>query len=202
MIHLYTAATGNGRRASIMLEECGLPYTYDKIEFDKPKPQAFLTLNPLGAIPAIIDPEGPGGKPLPLTQSAAIALYVCEKTGKFLPSDLARRMLVMQWLMHAMSDQAPNSGALFQMGNLPDKPASPVAFFEKRLTTWFKYTNDRLAKAEYLADELSVADFALYPVIATRKALIDSIGGLDHLNRWTAQIGARPGVKKGMAVPA
>src|SRR3954465_3511841 len=134
MIHLYTAGTGNGRRASIMLEECGLTYTYDKIEFDKPKPQAFLALNPLGAIPAIIDPEGPGGKPLPLTQSAAIALYLCEKTGKFLPTDMAKRALVMQWLMHAVPHQAPANGAIFQLNGLPDKPASAIGLFEKRLT--------------------------------------------------------------------
>src|SRR3954464_15624320 len=194
MIHLYTAGTSNGRRASIMLEECGLPYTYDKIFQAKPKPQAFLALNPLGAIPAIIDPEGPGGKPLPLTQSAAIALYLCEKTGKFLPTDLAKRALVFQWMMHAMSDQAPVRGAMFQLAGLPDKPASAIAHFEKRLTNFLKYTNDRLAKAEYLAGELSVADFAAYPVIAGSKPLIDSIGGLHALNRWAAKIGARPGV--------
>ena len=76
MIHLYTAGTGNGRRASIMLEECGLPYTYDKIDFGAPRPQAFLAINPLGAIPAIIDPEGPGGKAVPLAQSGAIAIYL------------------------------------------------------------------------------------------------------------------------------
>jgi GST-like protein len=202
MIHLYTAGTGNGRRASVMLEECGLPYTYDKIEFDKPKPQAFLAINPLGAIPAIIDPEGPGGKAVPLTQSGAITLYLAEKTGKFLPTDPAKRATVFQWFMHAMSDQAPVRGAMFQLNGLPEKPAPAIAHFEKRMTSFLKYANDRLGKAEYLADEISIADFALYPVAAGSKDLIEKIGGLDNLKKWIGKIGARPGVTKGMAVPA
>jgi GSH-dependent disulfide-bond oxidoreductase len=202
MIHLYTAGTGNGRRASIVLEECGLPYTYDKIEFDKPKPEAFLTLNPLGAIPAIIDPDGPGGKSVPLTQSGAIAIYCAEKAGKFLPTDALKRATVFQWFMHVMSDQAPVRGAMFQLNGLPDKPASAIAHFEKRMTNFLKYANDRLGKAEYLAGEISIADFALYPVAAGSKDLIEKIGGLDNLKKWVAKVGARPGVTKGMAVPA
>ncbi len=203
MIDLYTAATGNGRRASVMLEECGLPYTVHKLDLTKSeqKTPAYLKINPAGAIPAIVDTEAAGG-PLTLAQSGAIALYACEKSGRFLPRDAAKRAAAMQWFLHAMSDQAASSGALFRLGSLPEKPAAAISSFETRLGDMFRYVNNRLGQAEYLADELSVADFALYPVVASRTALVESTGGLDNLKRWAAALAARPGVAKGMKVPA
>jgi GSH-dependent disulfide-bond oxidoreductase len=202
MIDLYTAATGNGRRASVMLEECGVPYTVHKLDLTKGenKTAEYLAINPAGAIPAIVDRDGPGGQTVTLAQSAAIALYLCEKTGKFLSKDPVKRAVTMQWLMHAMSDQAPSSGALFRLGSLPEKPAAAIASFETRLGDQFRYVNKRLGEVEYLAGELSVADFALYPVVASRKPIMESVGGLDNLKRWVASLAARPGVAKGMAV--
>jgi GSH-dependent disulfide-bond oxidoreductase len=203
MIDLYTAATGNGRRASVMLEECGLPYTVYKLDLTKgeQKTPEYLKINPAGAIPAIVDKNGAGG-PITLAQSGAIALYVCEKSGKFLPTSPAKRAAALQWFLHAMSDQAPSSGAIFRLGSMPEKPAGAIATFEDRLADMFRYVNTRLGQAEYLADELSVADFALYPVVASRAALVEKTGGLDNLKRWTAALAARPGVAKGMKIPA
>ena len=204
MIDLYTAATGNGRRASVMLEECGLPYTVHKLDLSKgeSKTPEYLKINPAGAIRAIVDHDGPGGRTLTLAQSAAIALYLCEKSGKFLPKDAAKRAVALQWLLHAMSDEAPTSGALFRLNSLPEKPVAAITSFEKRLGDMFTYVNKRLGEVEYLAGELSVADFALYPVVAGRKPIVDAVGGLDNLKRWTAALAARPGVTKGMTVPA
>ncbi len=204
MIDLYTAATGNGRRASVMLEECSLPYTVHKLDLSKgeSKTPEYLKINPAGAIPAIVDNEGPGGQKITLAQSGAIALYACEKSGKFLPKDAGKRAVAMQWFLHVMSDQAPSSAALFRLGSLPEKPAAAIASFETRLGDMFRYVNKRLGEAEYLAGDLSVADFALYPVVAGRRPIIDAVGGLDNLNRWTAALAARPAVAKGMKVPA
>jgi GST-like protein len=204
MIDLYTAGTGNGRRASVMLEECGVPYTVHKLDLAKGEQKSpdYLKINPLGAIPAIVDHDGPGGQTVTLAQSGAIALYLCEKTGRFLPQDMAKRAVAMQWLLHAMSDEAPTSGALFRLGSLAEKPAAAIASFETRLIEMFKAVNKRLGEAEYLAGELSVADFALYPVVAGRMALLDNAGGLDNLKRWAGALAARPGVSKGMKVPA
>jgi GSH-dependent disulfide-bond oxidoreductase len=203
MIDLYTAATGNGRRASVMLEECGLPYTVHKLDLTKgdQKSPEYLKINPAGAIPAIVDRGAAGGQ-VTLTQSGAIALYACEKSGRFLPNDAAKRAAAMQWFLHAMSDQAAVSGALFRVGSLPEKPAAAISSFENRLGDMFRYVNTRLGQVEYLADELTVADFALYPVVASRGALVESTGGLDNLKRWAAALAARPGVAKGMKVPA
>jgi GST-like protein len=204
MIDLYTAATGNGRRASVMLEECGVSYTAHKLDLTKGEQKApeYLKINPAGAIPAIVDNEGPGGQKVTLAQSGAIALYLCDKTGKFLPKDAGKRAVAMQWFLHAMSDQAPSSGALFRLGSLPEKPAGAITSFETRLGDMFRYVNTRLGESDYLAGELTVADFALYPVVASRMALVESTGGLDHLKRWAATLAARPGVAKGMKVPA
>lgn len=203
MIDLYTAATGNGRRASVILEECGLAYTVHKLDLTKgeQKTPEYLKINPAGAIPAIVDNAAAGG-PITLAQSGAIALYACEKSGKFLPTDPAKRAATLQWFLHVMSDQAPSSAAIFRLGSLPEKPAAAISSFESRLTDMFRFVNTRLGQAEYLAGELSVADFALYPVFASRTKLVESTGGLDNLTRWAAALAARPGTAKGMKVPA
>lgn len=205
MIELYTAATGNGRRATIMLEECGLAYNAHKIEFGKgaKKPPEFLKLNPLGTVPVIVDPEGPGKRPITLLQSGAILLYLAEKTGKFLPSDPAKRPLVFQWLMQAVTDVAPTSTGIFLASVLlPEKLPSTTAFFESRFIDYCRVCDKRLGEAEYLAGELSVADLALFPVVAGRQALIDKAEGLGNLKRWASALGARPAIQRALKVAA
>jgi len=203
MIDFYTAGTANGHRAAIALEESGLAYRAHKLNLqagDQRKPE-YLKINPAGAIPAIVDDEGPGGKPLALAQSGAIVLYVAEKSGKFLPKDPARRAVALQWLLYACSDVAGGSGTLFQLSMVaPEKSAPNIEFFEKRLVNALRAADERLAGRDYLADEISVADLALYPVVATRKPVIEKHGGLPNLAKWAERMAARSGVAKGMQV--
>ena len=205
MIDFYTAGTANGHRAAIALEESGLAYRAHKLNLqagDQRKPE-YLKINPAGAIPAIVDDEGPGGKPLALAQSGSIVLYVAEKSGKFLPKDPARRAAALQWLLYACSDVAGGSGTLFQLSMVaPEKSAPNVEFFEKRLVNALRAADARLADREYLADEISVADFALYPVVSTRKPVIEKHGGLPNLAKWAERMATRLGVAKGMQVSA
>ena len=200
MIDLYTFNTSNGHRASIILEECGLPYRVHKVDLAKGEQRApdFLNINPAGAIPAIVDHDVPGG-PLKLSQSGAIMLYAAEKTGRFLPTDPARRAQALQWLMLAVTDVARASTSIFlSSAVLPDKSPANVAYFEEQTLRYLRVAEARLAGRDFLADELSVADFALYPLYAVRKALVDKAGDLPELTRWGAILAARPGVDKGM----
>lgn len=204
MIHLYTAATGNGRRASVMLEECGLPYQTHKLDLGKGEQKApeFLAINPAAAIPAIVDETGPSGTKMSLAQSGAIVLYLAEKTGKFLPKDPAKKAEALQWFMQVSTDVAPSSSTIFYATNhAPDKTAANQAFFEQRFINMLRQCEGKLAKSKYLAgDEVTVADLALIPVYDARKALIEQTPGLDNVKRWAGEMLARPGVKKGLAV--
>ena len=201
MIELYTAQSSNGHRAAIVLEECGLAYRVHKVELMKGEQRApeFLKLNPAGAIPVIVDPEGPGGVPITLAQSGAIAIYAAEKTGKFLPRDPARRALALQWLMYAVTDCASASmSVFFETVLLPEKVPANLEFCEERLLRCFRVANGRLQDREWLADELSIADFGLYPLCAVRKPYIDGAGDMPHLTRWMGAISARETVAKAM----
>jgi GST-like protein len=201
MIDLYTYATSNGQRVAIALEECGLPYRVHRVDLAKGehKGAEFLKVNPAGAIPAIVDDDGPGGRPLTLAQSGAILLYVAGKSGRFLPADPARRALALQWLMFALTDCAPATGYLYYLsGVAPEKSEANLAWLGQRLVAQFRVADARLAGRDWLADELSVADFALYPVLVARRALVDAAGDLPNLVRWGAALAAREGVARGM----
>ena len=201
MIDLYTFETSNGLRAAVILEECGLPYRVHRVDLTKGehKSPEFLNINPTVAIPAIVDHDGPGGAPLKLSQSGAIVLYAAEKAGKFVPADPVRRALAMQWLMLSLTDAARASTSIFLCSTVvPDKSPANVAYFEEQTLRYLRVADARLAGREFLADELSIADFALYPLYAVRKALVDKAGDLLELTRWGDAIGARPGVVRGM----
>ena len=203
MIDLYSAGTANGLRASVALEEAGLPYHLHKVDLAKGEHRSaeFLKRNPAGLIPVIVDQDGPGGKPLTLSQSGAIILYVAEKTGKFLPKDPAQRAVAMQWFMQGASDVAATSGAIFRLENsVPEKIPSSVDYFKQRLLGFFAVCDAHLAGRDYLAGELSVADLMLYPNFALRKALVDQAGGFANLQRWGSTMAARPATRKGMKV--
>lgn len=203
MIDLYLAGTANGFRASVALEEAGLSYRVHKVDLAKGEHRAkeFLKLNPAGLIPVIVDQDGPGNKPITLSQSGAIIVYIAEKTGKFLPKDAARRAVTMQWFMQGATDVAATSGAIFRLENsVPEKIPSSIDYFKQRLLGFFSVCDAQLAGRAYLADELSVADLMLYPNFALRKPLIDQAGGFENLQRWGAAMGARPAVQRGMKV--
>ena len=203
MIDLYLAGTANGLRASVALEEAGLPYRVHKVDLAKGEHRTpeFLKLNPAGLIPVIVDQDGPGGKPLTLPQSGAIILYVAEKTGRFLPKDAVRRAMAYQWFAQGLSDVAATSGALFRVENsVPEKIAGNTDYFKKRLLGFFSVCDAHLAGRDFLADEFSVAELMLFPNFALRKSLIDEAGGFANLQRWGAAVGSRPGMQKGMKV--
>jgi GST-like protein len=201
MIDLYLAPTANGQRAAIALAECGLQFKPHRIDLAKGEQRTpeFLRLNPAGQIPVLVDQDGPGGKPLTLAQSGAIILYAAEKSGRFMPKDAAQRALVLQWFMQGATDVAPTSGAIFQLEMVaPEKNEAITSHFKKRLVNFFTLVNGQLAGRDYLAGELSIADFMLYPNYFARKALLDAAGGLENLHAWGQRMGARAGVAKGM----
>ena len=205
MIDLYFAPTANGLRATVALEECGLPYRLHRLDLmnGEQRVPAFLAINPAGMIPAIVDPEGPGGRPLVLTQSGAIILYAAEKSGRFLPGDAVARRMAMQWLIQAAADISATSGTIFRLEvSAPEKSAANLEYFRQRLLTFFGDCDRQLADHEYLAGEISVADLMLYPNYVARRALIDDAGGFGHLHRWAALMAARPGVQRGMSAGA
>ena len=201
MIDLYAAGTGNGQRGAIALEETGLPYTLHKIDLTKGEQRTpdFLARNPMGQIPVIVDSDGPGGKPLTLSQSGAILLYTAEKSGKFLPKDSLKRWKAIEWMQNACTDIAVTSGAIFQVSiAAKEKVPSIIEHFETRLLKFFRVCEGQLAGRDYLTGELTVADLALISVTTGRKALIDKAGDLPNLTRWMGTMTARPGVAKAL----
>lgn len=201
MIDLYMWGTANGLRASLALAECGLEHRVHRVDITKgeAKRPEFLKLNPAGAIPVIVDRDGPDGKPLTLAQSGAIVVYACEKAGRFIPTELRRRALAAQYFAMAASDVAGTSGTIFRLEFVvPEKSAANAEFFKQILLNYFRVIDQHLAGREYLADEISFADLMLYPNYAARKPLIEAAGGMDHLRAWGARMAARPGVQKGM----
>jgi len=204
MIDLYLAGTANGLRASVALDEAALPYRAHKVDLSKGEQRTaeFLKLNPAGLIPVIVDQDGPGGKPLTLSQSGAIILHLAERTGRMLPRDATRRQLALQWFMQAMTDVAPASAILFVVGSLmPEATNNSRKLFEQRLIGHLKNADRRLSEAQFLADEISIADIALYPTVSFRREIIAQSGELPYLMRWLSTMDARPAVQRGMAVP-
>ena len=202
MIDLYTASTGNGRRAIIALEECGLAYRVHKLDLAKgeAKTPEFLKINPAAAIPAIVDADGPGGMPISIAQSGAIVLYCAEKSGKLIPKDPAKRAEAYQWFMQAATDVAPTSSNIFYIStHVPVKDLANTGYFEQKLLTLLGVVDKQLAGRDYIAGEISIADIALYPVVAGRKALVDAAPGLANIKAWAARMAARPGVAKAIA---
>jgi len=201
MIDLYFWGTSNGLRAAVALAECGLDYTVRKVDLTKgeTKTPEFLKINPAGLIPVIVDRDGPGGEPLTVAQSGAIVIYACEKARRFIPTDLRRRALAGQFFAMALSDIACTSSTIFRLEmRAPEKSAANVDYFKAMLLDQFRVIDAHLAGRQYLADEISFADLALYPNYAMRKALIEPAGGMENLKAWGERMAARPGVQKGM----
>ena len=202
MLEFYAFDTSNAQRVRIMLEECGLPYREHRVDLMKGEQRApeFLALNPVGAIPVLQDPEGPGGAELTLSQSGAIMLYLADKTGRFLPPDPVRRALALQWLAFAITDCMLATAMIFMNASIvPEKSPANVEYFSERLARYFGVVDAHLAKREWLADELSIADFALFPIARLRQPLFERCGGLPALSGWLARLEARPAVAKAVA---
>jgi len=203
MIDLYAAGTSNGMRARIALEECGLPYTFHPIALDKGehKTAAFLAMNPNGQIPVIVDRDGPGGKPLTLSQSTAILIYCAEKSGKFMPQNGMARAAMLQALMNASTDVTPIFGAYFALVRSKDPHAPSVQVFKDRLRGLFKVWDDQLGARKYCAgDEVTIADFSLYAGYARMMAVApDILAGFANVARWGQDMVARPAIQRATA---
>ena len=203
MIQLYTWDTPNGKKVSIMLEEIGLPYEVHAVNLgqgDQLKPE-YLAINPNNKIPAIIDPDGPGGKPLKLFESGAILLYLAEKTNKFLPSDPAQRYQTIQWLMFQMGGVGPMFGQANFFYRLEEKVPYAIERFHREAIRLYKVLDKELGQREYLAGEYSIADIATYPWVWRHDGHNVKLEDFPNVKCWYDYIAQRPAVQRGMEIP-
>ncbi len=202
MIELYTAATPNGWKVSIALEELGLPYTVRPISLGKleQKEEWFLKINPNGRIPAIVDHDNGD---FAVFESGAILIYLAEKTGKLLPTEAKSRSRVLQWLMFQMGGVGPMMGqANVFFRYAPEKIQYAIDRYQRESRRLFEVMERQLEVSTYIAgEEYSIADIALHSWVAGYEWSGVSIDGLPGLRRWLDLIGARPAVIKGRAVP-
>jgi len=165
-IDLYTWATPNGRKASVMLEEVGLPYTEHPINIGKGEQfgEAFLKISPNNRIPAIVDPDGPDGKPVSVFETGAILIYLGEKTGKLIPTDARKRIATMEWLMWQMGGFGPMLGQVHHFRGMDEPDEYGVERYTKETHRLYGVLDRRLADNEYVAgDEYTIADVAILP---------------------------------------
>ncbi|HTT41075.1 MAG TPA: glutathione S-transferase N-terminal domain-containing protein [Burkholderiales bacterium] len=204
MIDLYTWSTPNGRKVSIMLEECALPYRVHPIDIgkgDQFTPE-FVAINPNSKIPAIVDQRGPEGGPYPLFESGAILLYLAWKTGRFLPTPVVRQFHTIQWLMFQMGGVGPFFGQAHHfLRNAPEPVPYAIQRYTKETLRLYGVMNSHLEHHEYLADVYSVADIATYPWVARHEWHKVDLEEFPAVKRWFDAIGARPAVQAGMKVP-
>ena len=204
MIDLYTWATPNGRKISIMLEEVALPYEVIKIDItndDQFSPE-FLAVNPNGKIPAIVDHEGLGGSATSVFESGAILIYLAEKTRKLLPSEPVARLTAIEWLMFQMSALGPMLGQAHHFRRFaPERIPYAIERFEKEAARLYAVLDGRLGTTEYLAGDYSIADIASYPWIARHEWQGIALDDFPNVRRWFTSIASRPAVQRGMQVP-
>jgi len=204
MIELYTWGTPNGRKISIMLEECGLPYSVRKVDISKGDQFApeFVALNPNSKIPVIVDSEGPDGKPIALMESGAILVYLAGKTGKFLPQSARGRYKALEWLMFQMGGVGPMFGQLHVFLRLAEPVPYALERYTKEKNRLYSVLDRRLAEVPYLAGEYSIADIATFPWVARHDFHKTDLADYSNVKRWFDAISARPAVARGMAVPS
>lgn len=201
MIDLYTSPTPNGWKASVALEEMGLPYTVKAIDLMKgeQKSPTFLAINPNGRIPAIVDHEADD---LVVFESGAILVYLAEKSGKLMPTDTKGRMNVLQWVMFQMGGVGPMMGQANVFSRyMEEKIPTAIARYQNEGRRLFEVLDGHLANHEYLADDYSIADIANWCWVRTHKWSGIPIEGLDHLGRWLEAISERPAAQAGIKVP-
>jgi glutathione S-transferase/GST-like protein len=201
MIDLYTASTPNGWKASVTLEELGLPYTVHPIELGKQeqKQPAFLAMNPNGRIPVIVDR---GADDFPVFESGAIMIYLAEKAGALLPADAKGRSRVIQWLMFQMGGVGPMMGqANVFYRYAPEKIPFAIERYQRESRRLLEVLDGQLRRSEFLAGDYSIADIANFCWAHTHEWSGVSVEGLDGLTRWFEALRARPAVQRGLAVP-
>ena len=202
MIDLYTFTTPNGRKASIMLEEVGLDYTVHSVDITKNEQFSpeFIKINPNSKIPAIVDRDAD----LTVFESGAILIYLAEKTGKLLETELKQRFQTIEWLMFQMGSVGPMFGQYNHFNKYaPEKISYAIERYRKETLRLYDVLNTQLGKTEYVSgDSYSIADIAIYPWIAAYQFMDLSLEGHSQLQRWYETIKQRPAVDRGMKVPS
>ena len=204
MIDLYTWSTPNGRKVSIMLEECALPYVAHSIDIGKGDQfgPEFVALSPNSKIPAIVDQQGPEGKPYTLFESGAILMYLAWKTGRLFPTQIPAQFETIQWLMFQMGGVGPFFGQVHHFLRAAPEPV-PYAIerYTKETRRLYGVMDKHLHKHEYLAQDYSIADIATYPWVARYEWHKVDLTDFPAVKRWFDRISARPAVQAGMRVP-
>jgi GST-like protein len=205
MIDLYSWPTPNGHKVHIMLEECGLPYRVHAVDIgagDQFKSE-FLRISPNNKIPAIVDSEGPDGRPISLFESGAILIYLAGKTGKFLPADVRGKYLALQWLMFQMGGVGPMFGQAHHFRiYAPEKIEYAVDRYTNEAKRLYGVMDRRLAEAPYFAGEYSIADIAIYPWTRSHANQGVDLADYPNVKRWYEAVEARPAVQRGVRVLA
>lgn len=205
MIDLYSWATPNGHKVHIMLEELGLPYRVHAVDIgqgDQFAP-AFLAISPNNKIPAIVDPDGPDGRPIAIFESGAILLYLAEKTGRLLPREPRGRYEVVQWLMFQMGTVGPMLGQTHHFRHYaPRKIRYAIERYTNEAMRIYGIIDRRLEGREWLAGDYSIADIATFPWLRSWERQGQNIDDFPSLKRWFETIAARPAVQRGVEVLA
>jgi len=204
MIDLYTWATPNGHKVHIMLEEVGLPYNVIPInigEGDQFKPD-FLKISPNNKMPAMVDHDGPGGKPFALAESGAMLMYLGDKTGQFFPTETAARYRCIQWLMTQMGHVGPMLGQVHHFRNYAvEKIDYAINRYVNEATRLYNVLDRRLGESRFLGgDDYTIADMATYPWIRPYKNQGQELDDHPNLKRWFLEIKDRPAVRRGCEV--
>jgi GST-like protein len=202
-IDLYYWPTPNGWKISIMLEECALPYVVRPVDISKGEqftPQ-FLAISPNNRIPAIVDPNGPGGRPIAVFESGAILQYLGRKTGKFYPLDERARVAVDEWLFWQMGGLGPMAGqAVHFRRYAPEQIPYALARYTDEVNRLYGVMNTRLAEREFLAERYSIADIACVGWVRLAERQGQDLAQFPNLKRWFETIRARPAVKRAFAI--
>ena len=206
MIDLYSWATPNGHKIHIMLEETGLPYRVHPVDIgagDQFKPE-FLKISPNNKMPAMIDSDGPDGKPISMFESGAMLLYLASKTGQFLPVDLRERWSTLQWLMFQMGGVGPMLGQAHHfLRYAPEKIPYAMQRYSKEANRLYGVMDRRLAESEYIAcGEYTIADMAIMPWLRYPERQGVNMDDYRHLKQWFDGVAARPAVQRGLKVLA
>jgi GST-like protein len=204
-IQLYTWATPNGRKISIMLEEIGIAYDVHSVNIMKEEQfaQAFLALNPNNKIPVLVDPDGPGGEPFSLFESGAILIYLAEKfSSTLLPTKVRERSIVLQWLMFQMGGIGPMFGQLHHFRRHASQEMYSLGRYENEVHRIYAVLDQRLSETRFVGGiYYSIADIAAYPWIARFQLHGLNWDRIPNVKRWYDEISSRPGVVRGMNVP-
>lgn len=204
-IQLFGFDTPNARKISVALEEMGLPYQVNIVDITKDEQfdPAFLKISPNNKIPAIVDADGPGGRPISVFESGAILIYLAEKTGLFMPRDPAARVAVLEWLMFQVGGFGPMPGQVHHFIALADENNRRYGLerFSAETRRLYGVMDRRLTEHEYFAGELSIADFALVGWVWRHERHRVDLADFPHVQRWYRALQARPAVARGFAVP-